>query len=364
MSIYFDHAAAQLPNEKNIKIIVENLQKYGANAENRHFASYEIRNAQHEALKKCINAWQMQSDTNAVFFSSGSEIFRFAGDFLNTLPSGNIVANNAMHPAFIAMLKRSKHEVRMVKFTIDSELDIEDLKTKCDKDTRIFAHWHVHSETGLVSDIENIRKTVKNINPEILFMVDTVQSFGKMPLPKADLQMASGHKIGVPASAALFYRKNLKYDFERIVFDYRHEDYLMGRAESAMIISMLEYAAESANDCNDNNLHFNKLQEYLRENLPSEVKPTFAAERVAKNILHLQMPPYDGAVISGLLSEKNIAVSPGSACSAEAKTPSAALKALNIKNPFCVLRLSFASSNTIAECGKFCRTLKDVLQNY
>ena len=360
MKIYFDHASAQLPNEENIKIISENLRKYSANAENRHFGSYQVRNAETAALKKCMNALDMQFDTNAVFFSSGSEIFRFIGDFLNTLPQGNIVANAAMHPAFIAMLKRSKHDVRMVKFNSESELDIDDLKTKCDKNTRFFAHWHVHSETGLIADIETVRKIVKNINPETIFFVDTIQSFGKMPLPKADLLTASGHKIGIAASAALFYRKNLKYDFSRLAFDYRHEDYLMGRYENAMIISMLEYAAIS----NDNHLYFQSLQKKIRENLPPCVTPTFPLERVAPHILHLQMPPYDGAVVSGLLSERNIAVSPGSACTAEAKTPSAPLAALNIKNPYSVLRLSFAAENTTDECEEFCRALADVLKNY
>ena len=360
MKIYFDHASAQLPNEENIRIITENLRKYSANAENRHFGSYRVRNAETAALKKCINALEMPLDTNAVFFSSGSEIFRFTGDFLNTLPTGNIVANAAMHPAFIAMLKRSKHEVRMVKFNAESELDIEDLKKKCDKNTRLFAHFHVHSETGVVSDIEKLRKTVKNINPEILFFADTIQSFGKMPLPQVDLWTASGHKIGIAASAALFYRKNLKYDFERLTFDYRHEEYLMGRHESSMIISMLEYAAIK----NDNHFHLQILQQKIRENLPDGVTPTFPLERVAPHILHLQMPPYDGAVLAGLLSERGIAVSPGSACTAEAKTPSASLAAMNIKHPYNVLRLSFAAENTLEECAEFCRVLAEVLKNY
>lgn len=364
MKIYFDHASAMLPTEEIIKIIAENLQKYGANAENRHFASYEVRNAQSEALKNCINAWQMPLDNDAVFFSSGSEVFRFIGDFLNTLSTGNIVANAAMHPAFLAMLKRSKHEVRMVKFTAESELDIDDLKSKCDKNTRFFAHFHVHNETGLIADIETVRKTVKNINPDILFFVDAVQSFGKMPLPKADLIAVSGHKLSIPSSAALFYRKNSKYDFERIAFDYRHEDYLMGRAENAMIISMLEYAQILAAEHRKNSAFFTELQTKLRSSLPNEAKASFELSKVAPNILHLQMPPYDGAVIAGLLSELNIAVSPGSACSAEAKVPSPVLKALNIKSPRSALRLSFSPSNTLEECELFLQALQQVIKKY
>lgn len=364
MKIYFDHAAAQLPNERTIEIIARNLRQYGANAENRHFAAYAIRNARSGALAQCIKAWQMPIDTNAVFFSSGSEIFRFVGDFLNTLPTGNIVANSAMHPAFLAMLKRSKHEIRMVKFTAESELDIEDLQSKCDRDTRFFAHFHIHSETGIVADIEKIRKIVKNINPEILFFADTIQSFGKMPLAQADLWTVSGHKIGVAASAALFYRKNQKYDFERLAADYRHEDYLMGRVEDAMIISMLEIGILLKDEQEKNSLHFAEMQEFLRHNLPVEVKATFPFERVAPHILHLQLPPFDGAVVAGLLSERDVAVSAGSACTAEAKTPSPSLKALRIKNPYSVLRLSFSADNTLAECEKFCQILREVLQKY
>ena len=364
MSVYFDHAAAQLTDCETVKIITDNLQKYGANAESRHYASYTIRDAEKNALSECIKKWQMPKNSSAVFFSSGSEIFRFIGDFLNTLPCGNIVANAAMHPAFQAMLKRSKHEVRMVNFSQNGELDLKDLQNKCDSNTRFFAHYHVHNETGLISDIENIFQTVKNINSNIIFFADTIQSFGKMPLPSADLWSASGHKIGIAASAALFFKKNTQYDFEQTVFNYRRNDYLMGRAESALIISMLEYAAKSADKYRQNQIHCRNLQNFIRENLPSQCTPTFPTEKVAANILHLQLPPFDGAVIAGLLSKKNIAVSPGSACTAEAKTPSAALSAMHIKNPYSVLRLSFAPSNTLQEAEEFCTALADVLKNY
>ena len=127
---------------------------------------------------------------------------------------------------------------------------------------------------------------------------------------------------------------------------------------------MLQCAAQSADSLNDNDYHFQTLQKIIKENLPEGVTPTFEQTRVAPHILHLQMPPYDGAVITGLLSEHCVAVSPGSACMAEAKTPSAALKALNIKNPFSVLRLSFSRTNTVEECREFCKILKDVLKQY
>ena len=107
-----------------------------------------------------------------------------------------------------------------------------------------------------------------------------------------------------------------------------------------------------------------EMQNFLRHNLPVEVKATFPFERVAPHILHLQLPPFDGAVVAGLLSERDVAVSAGSACTAEAKTPSPSLKALRIKNPFSVLRLSFSADNTLAECEKFCQILREVLQNY
>lgn len=364
MAIYIDHAAAQLADETAVNIISDNLRKFGANAENRHFASYAVRDALLGAVKDCVAKWHMPFDTNAVFFSSGSEIFRFLIDFLNTLEKGNIVANEAMHPAFLALLRRSKHEIRMVRFTAASELDDDDLAAKCDRSTRLFAHWHIQSETGLVADIDGIYKKVKNINPEVIFFADTIQSFGKMPLPCADIWSASSHKIGIPGAAALFYRKNRTYDFERIVFDYRHDKYLMSRPESALTISMMQYAQILADKHLEDNMHYLGLQKKFRLHLSCNVKPTFDIERVSPRILHISLAPYDGAVVAGLLSEQKIAVSPGSACTAEAKTPSVALKALHIPNPFSVLRLSFGPCNVEEEAETFGKTLSLVLERY
>ena len=64
MSVYFDHAAAQLADCETVKIITDNLQKYGANAESRHYASYTIRDAEKNALAECIKNWQMPKNSS------------------------------------------------------------------------------------------------------------------------------------------------------------------------------------------------------------------------------------------------------------------------------------------------------------
>ena len=79
--------------------------------------------------------------------------------------------------------------------------------------------------------------------------------------------------------------------------------------------------------------------------------------------MQIVFPNFDGAVLAGLLAENNIMVSSGSACMAEAKTPSVALKELNYKQQeiFSTLRLSFSTQNTLDEAQTFIETLKKVI---
>ena len=92
----------------------------------------------------------------------------------------------------------------------------------------------------------------------------------------------------------------------------------------------------------------------------------FSQEETTPYILQIIFPNYDGAVLAGLLAEEDIMVSSGSACLAESKTPSKALKELNFSKQelFSTLRLSFSPSNTIQEAEIFIEKLAQIIKNY
>jgi cysteine desulfurase len=73
-----------------------------------------------------------------------------------------------------------------------------------------------------------------------------------------------------------------------------------------------------------------------------------------------------GAILMRALSNKNVIVGTGSACSADSKQISPALKSLglNDQNGFGVLRISFAWQNTESDVIQFIDELQEIILDY
>jgi cysteine desulfurase len=78
------------------------------------------------------------------------------------------------------------------------------------------------------------------------------------------------------------------------------------------------------------------------------------------------LPPYQGAVLVRMLSERGIMVAAGSACEAERQGASRALLAMGVPRheAFSALRFSFWESNSADDVDRLLETLPEIFQRY
>ncbi|MCL2677909.1 MAG: aminotransferase class V-fold PLP-dependent enzyme, partial [Clostridiales bacterium] len=94
-------------------------------------------------------------------------------------------------------------------FPVDEEgrVDLEKLAGMLDDDVILLCVQHVNNETGVIQPIERIGRLL--VGKNILFHVDGVQSFCKLPLRLSALPAhtfsVSGHKIHAPKGCGFLY---------------------------------------------------------------------------------------------------------------------------------------------------------------
>jgi cysteine desulfurase/selenocysteine lyase len=95
-----------------------------------------------------------------------------------------------------------------VNFDKDGRLDIEDLKSKLRKETRIVSVTHQSNVLGTINPVEEIGKIAKENNS--VFIIDAAQSVPHMPFKvkgEFDFVAFSGHKMLGPMGIGVLYGK-------------------------------------------------------------------------------------------------------------------------------------------------------------
>lgn len=108
-------------------------------------------------------------------------------------------------------LQRKGYDVDLVPVSEKGIIDIDKIEKLLRDDTILVSIMHVNNELGSVQPVEDISKIVKSKNKDILFHVDAVQSFCKIPFDvkkiNADLVSVSAHKINGPKGVGAVYIK-------------------------------------------------------------------------------------------------------------------------------------------------------------
>ena len=362
MVVYLDNASTTKPSNEVIQEMAKGMAKYYANPSSIHGLGIEcdkVLNTCRDFIAKKINA-----SSDEIFFNSGAS----EGNnlILRGIPSSsnNIIITPFEHSSVkntIKVIKDNNIEIRYLKLNSKGEIDILDLKSKIDKNTRLVSIIHVNNEIGVIQNLKEIGMTIKEVSSRAKFHVDCVQGFGKFEIDVEDMKIdslvMSGHKINGPKGIGFTYiRKGIKP--KALITGGSQEMGLRAGTENLPGIIGLRLAIE--NSYNEMNINYNKVYEikkYMIEKL-GKIKNvkinSILEENYSPYILNASFIGVRSEVLLNALTTNNVYVSTGSACTSKSKSGLAysyVLEAIKLTKEEIegAIRFSFSKDTTISE---------------
>ncbi|MFH2019844.1 MAG: cysteine desulfurase [archaeon] len=170
----------------------------------------------HKTIGKFVNAKNPFEET--IFVRNATEASNLVayGWAMHSLKPGDEILSTVMeHHANIVpwqFLKEKGIKVKFADITDDGLLDMEDLKSKLTKNTRLVTCVHASNVVGTINNVKEIGKIAHDNGS--LFMVDAAQSVPHMPVDvrsiNSDFMVFSGHKMMAPTgTGALIAKKEI-----------------------------------------------------------------------------------------------------------------------------------------------------------
>ncbi len=369
--IYLDNAATTKPSEsafdKAKAYAVEQFYNPSALYREGFALQGELKKVRSVLLSKVAD----ESAFELVFTSCGTEadnqaIFSYAR-------RGNAVTTAGEHSAVLApfaeLKARGIAEPRFAPLQMDGRVDVDELLKLVDEKTSFVSVMHVNNEIGAINDVNAIAKRVKAKNPRVVFHVDGVQAYGKIPFRMAkeiDLYAISAHKIGgLKGVGALIKRKSMA--LSPYIIGGGQESGKRSGTENTFGIMQFAYAVEEkfATLRED----FDRLKGYRErfwQGLNKDIFTRLSAEEGTPYILSVSAVGLRGEVLLHMANDRGLLIGTGSACSSNAKTRySKVILACGYDEKVAdgVLRISFSPYTTEKEVDEGVKILNEIAQD-
>ncbi len=369
--IYFDNSASSPLSEGVLAVMREELGHF-ANPSSLHRLGFEAE----QRLKKARNkvAKSIGALPEEIFFTSGgteADNLAIFGAVQKLRRRGNrILTTDSEHPAVAKCMERLENEgFEVIRLsTRGGKLNPTEIANAANDKTILAAVMHTNNETGAVYDIATVSRLVKAKSPFALIFSDGVQGYLKSPItPNAlgiDLLSLSAHKIcGPKGVGALYIKKGTNLPSQ--IFGGGQEKGLRSGTENLPGIIAFGKAAEEGGaqleaDCKRMQL----IREHIKSEFAGDQRISFnEAEKTSCHILSMTVRSLRSEILLHMLSEKEVFVSSGSACSSHSgKSPVLQNFGLNSKDADSTIRLSFSRLNTEDEALEFCRILREIIR--
>lgn len=363
MEAYLDNSATTQCSQEAADLMMRLLRVDYGNPSSLHNRGMEAENYVKEARKRIAQTLKV-NEKEIYFTSGGSESNNLAivGSALANKRSGMHVITTAIeHPSVanpFAYLEEQGFAVTYLPVDAYGCISLQDLKDAMCSDTILVSIMHVNNEIGAVQPVEEAARLIKQTNPNCLFHVDAIQSYGKFRIyPKRmgiDLLSVSGHKIhGPKGSGFLFVRDKVKV--HPLILGGGQERGLRSGTENVPAIAGLGQAAMEIYQ----NFDAKIMQMYrLRDYFIAEVEKIDGVSvnghkdhSSAPHIVSVSVSGVRSEVLLHALEDREIYVSAGSACSSNKPAVSRTLQSIGLKRELLesTVRFSFSVHTTKEE---------------
>ena len=375
--IYFDHAATT-PLDKRVRQAMDQyLNGSFGNPSSMHYAGREAHAGVDEA-RADVAALVGAHPGEIIFTGSGTEAANLAlRGVLERSPTGaHLVVSAFEHPAVMETAKFLESrgvDVTYLPVGGDGVVSPESLAAVLRSNTHLVSIMSANNVIGTIQPVHELAEVTRRHGA--LFHTDAVQAAGKVPLDVSrtpiDLLSLSAHKIHGPKGVgALYVRSGL--DLQAIAFGGGQERGLRSATENVPGIVGFGRAAHIArSEMGVETARVVRLREKLFEGISATIPNAyFVGDRYRRLPGHLCLgfAGQEGEAVKLLLKldEMGIAVSSGSACSANhAGEPSYALTAMGL-DPIRArgsLRITLGRGNTETEVDRFLEVLPATVQS-
>jgi len=320
-----------------------------------------------ETIAKSIGA----KPEEIIFTSGGAESNNLAikGLALANKDRSHLITSKIEHASVLNVVKSLERSgFRASYIDVDGEgfVNLEQLERNIDEETLLVSIQHANQEIGTIQDVEEIGKICRE--KEVLFHVDAVQSFTKVPIDvekmNIDLLSISAHKIHGPKGVgALYVREGVK--LKPLIEGGYHEFGLRSGTEN---IPGLVGFAKAVEIVNESRLeHMKRLRDYLMKGLlempDSRLNGPMGDKRLCNNV-NITFKYVEGESVLLHLDMRGIIVTTGSACFSKTLEPSHVILALGLKHEDAhgSVRFSLSKYNTLEEMDYTIRNVKEIVE--
>ncbi|SDM75528.1 cysteine desulfurase family protein [Lachnospira pectinoschiza] len=364
MEAYLDNSATTRTADPVVQIMIEAMQVNYGNPSAKHMKGVEAENYVKEAASIIAKSLKVL-DKEILFTSGGTESNNTAiiGTAMANKRRGNHLIVSSVEHASVKepfnFLEREGFRVTYLPVNSEGIVDLEALKEALDEETILVSCMHVNNEIGAIEPIEEIGRIVKEYNPDIIYHVDAIQSYGKFRIyPKKlgiDLLSVSGHKIHGPKGSGFLYIKD-KTRIKPIIYGGGQQKGMRSGTENVPAIAGLGKAVELIynSDFDKKIEHLYEVKDHLIDGLEKMEDVQINSKRdgeSAPQIVSASFKDVRAEVLLHALEEKNIYVSSGSACSSNKPGLSNTLVAIGLANNLLdsTIRFSFNYETSIEE---------------
>jgi cysteine desulfurase len=386
MEIYLDNSATTKVTEGVRDKLVQVLYEDYGNPSSMHRLGVKAEQHMKEAASIIASSLKVEPK-DILFTSGGTEANNLAliGTALANKRRGNhIITTRIEHPSVhqpLVHLEELGFEISFAPVDNTGKLIQEKLFELLKENTLMVSLMYVNNEIGVVQEIAELVKELKNRKKDLIVHVDAVQAFGKYRIYPGrmgiDLLSFSGHKIHGPKGIGALYVSN-KIKLNPVVYGGGHQRGLRSGTENVPGIAGLGQAVAELYENFDEKIEqmyllkqrflreVSKLQDVTINGIPAGCEPDFDLKLLRTTAPHIMSVSFRGVrseVFLHALEDKGIYVSSGSACSSHHPTPSVTLTSIGLPKELMdsTLRFSMSSMTTEEEIEYTLEQIKELL---
>lgn len=337
---YFDHNATTPVDTRVLDAMLPYYHQAYGNASSVHGFGQVARQGVERARRQVAQELGCAA-RDVVFTSGGTEadnLAVFGTVRASKARNPHVITSQIEHPAVLnacQQLEREGVDATYVGVGSDGVVEPSDVQAALRPETVLITVMHASNEVGTLQPIREIGAIAREAG--VLFHVDGVQSFGKVPTDvvelSVDLFSLSAHKIYGPKGAgALFVRRGVQ--LAKVQYGGKHErDRRPGTENVPGIVGLGAAARLAGAEREQEAERIERLRDRLEQgvlgNVPESHLNCATVDRLPTTssirIDHVESEPL---LIS--LDLQGFAVSSGSACSSGASEPSHVLSAVGL----------------------------------